>query len=93
MKKNYWVRMKSRLRIFMKKVGVGYQDTMKNHGVQMKSRFEFHKKNYEGEMKSRLGICRKNVGFGYRDIIKNHWVQTKSCFDFHEEKLWGWNEK
>ena len=66
---------------------------MKNHGVQTKSRFDFHKKKYGGERKSRLGICRENIGFDYRDIIKNHWVQTKSSFDFHEEKLWGWNEK
>ena len=44
MKKNYEVRMKSRLGICRKKVGFGYRDTMKKNGVGTKSRLGFCRK-------------------------------------------------
>ena len=47
-KKNYGVRMKSRLGICRKKVGFGYRDTIKNHGVQTKSSFDFHEEKLWG---------------------------------------------
>ena len=48
-----WVRMKSRLGICKKKVGFGYRDTVKNHGVQTKSSLDFHGEKLWGWKKSR----------------------------------------
>ena len=42
MKKNYGVRMKSRLGFCRKKMWFGYRDIMKNYGVETKSRIDFH---------------------------------------------------